>query len=502
MGVIKNMIKNWLEINEANSSQITIDKTTNFESQAFINNIWYRGDSSELDQLYKQLDNELANKHFWSSQPSKSMSIRKIHTGLPAMIIDTIADISTEDLSNIQVDKRQEEWNKMDKEIKLKDLLNDSVKGCLVSGDGAFKISVDTDISKYPIVEFYDGERVDFEYERGRINAIVFKTKKILDKRKYTLKERYTKEGITFELFDSEGQKREIEEFPELSKYKDVENTKKFMMAIPFIIYKSKKFKGRGKSYFDNKLDNFDAFDEVWSQWMLAIRKGQLKEYIPDSLLPRDPETGEVLKRNDFDVSFIMTESDMSENANNKIQTTQGEIPHEALLSTYITALDQCLTGLISPSTLGIDTKKIDNAEAQREKEKTTLYRRNQIVNKLNDIIKELVNLIFKVEDAINNKDIVDTEVVPMFGGYANPSFEAQVETVGKASTTNIMSVEAQVEELWGDTKDDKWKQKEIERIKEEKGIVSMQEPAINQDLDLLEQKQEINNVEDTKESE
>ena len=55
-----------------------------------------------------------------------------------------------------------------------------------------------------------------------------------------------------------------------------------------------------------------------------------------------------------------------------------------------------------------------------------------------------------------------DTEATITFGGYANPSFEAQVETVGKASTSSIMSVEAQVDELWGDTRDKKWKQEEV----------------------------------------
>jgi hypothetical protein len=82
------------------------------------------------------------------------------------MIVDTLADISTDDLSNIEVKKRDTEWKIMDKEIKLKSLLNDSVKSALSSGDGAFKISVDTEISDYPIVEFYDGERVEFEEER------------------------------------------------------------------------------------------------------------------------------------------------------------------------------------------------------------------------------------------------------------------------------------------------------------------------------------------------
>ncbi len=489
MGVIKNMIKNWLEITEPEGMNVKIDKLADFEGQAFINEIWYRGEANELDQLYKQLDDKLGNKHFWSSSPSNITNIRKIHTGLPAMIVDTLADISIDDLSSIGVDdKRKQEWEEMDKEIHLKDLLNDSLKDVLSIGDGAFKISIDTDVSKYPILEFYPGSRVDFEYKRGRITGIIYKTKKIIDKKEYVLKEKYTKEGITFWLEDKNGKIYDVKDFETLKdEYQNVENRNEFIMGVPFIIYKSKKHKGRGKSIFDGKLDNFDSYDEVWSQWMLAVRKGQLKEYIPEALLPKDPKTGMVLRRNDFDVSFIMTENDMSENAQNKIQTTQGEIQHEALLQSYITALDLCLQGLISPSTLGIDVKKLDNAEAQREKEKTTLYRRNQIVNKSTDIIKTVVDLLFKAYDTMYDKGISDTEVKPTFGGYANPSFEAQVETVGKAATSNIMSIDAQVEELWGDTKDEKWKQDEVKRIKEEKGIVSMEEPGINQEIDLIE---------------
>lgn len=491
MGVIKNMIKNWLEIKEPDSISITINKINTFESQAFINNIWYRGEANELDELYKQLDDGMGNKHFWASAPTNGNKIRKIHTGLPAMIIDTLASISTNDLELIKVEGRQEEWNDINKEINLKELMNDALTSVLIEGDGVFKISVDTDVSKYPIVEFYEGSRVDYEVERGRIVAYVFKTKKIINKKKYILKERYSKEGIKFTLEDEDGKEVNIRNFEELNKYQDVENANNFMMAVNFKIYNSKKHKNRGKSIFENKIDAFDSYDEVWSQWMLALRKGQLKEYIPEALLPRDPQTGEILKRNDFDVSFIATETDMSEGAKNQIQTTQGNIQYDALLTTYITALDQCLQGIISPSTLGIDVKKLDNADAQREKEKTTLYKREEIVTVLSQITKTLVDLIFKVKDTMEKKQLTDVNVDPTFGGYANPSFEAQIETVGKASASNIMSIEAQVDELWGDTRSDEWKKEEVKRIKMEKGIIEMDEPAVNEDIIL---EDEINN--------
>ena len=68
------------------------------------------------------------------------------------------------------------------------------------------------------------------------------------------------------------------------------------------------------------------------------------------------------------------------------------------------------------------------------------------------------------------------------FGEYANPSFESQVETLSKARPGSpVMSVEAQVEEMWGDSKDDEWKAEEVSRLKAELGIIEVDdEPELN----------------------
>ena len=196
--------------------------------------------------------------------------------------------------------------------------------------------------------------------------------------------------------------------------------------------------------------------------------------------MPRDPETGYVLNPNEFDNRFIANESDMSENGKNEIKVTQPAIPSSNYLESYITALDACLQGIISPSTLGIDVKKLDNAEAQREKEKTTLYTRNDIIESLQECLPLLINNVLKALDVYNRKSIgADIEVTVDFGEYANPSFEAVVETVSKAKTGGLMSIEASIDELYGDTKDEEWKQKEIARLKEEQGITEIEEPTI-----------------------
>lgn len=86
--------------------------------------------------------------------------------------------------------------------------------------------------------------------------------------------------------------------------------------------------------------------------------------------------------------------------------------------------------------------------------------------------------------DTLNNSTTQEIDVDVTFGEYANPSFESQVETVSKAKQGGIMSVEASVDELYGDTKDDDWKQEEVARLKAEQGISDMEEPALNMESD------------------
>lgn len=95
-----------------------------------------------------------------------------------------------------------------------------------------------------------------------------------------------------------------------------------------------------------------------------------------------------------------------------------------------------------------------------------------------------LVKAVLNADSELNGKGIVDgIEVSVNFGEYANPSFESQVETIGKARQSGVMSIEAGIDELYGDSKGDDWKTEEVKRIKEEQGIVSEEETSSFNDL-------------------
>lgn len=480
---IKNIIRNFLEIEDPQGVTVNITQLGDHEAEVFKNTLWYRGRANELEEFYKNSYDGVGNNHFWGSTPTKGMNIRKIHTGLPKLIVNTLTSVSTNDLNSVELAARQEEWDAIAKENSFKKLISKAIKNMLAKGDCVLKLSYDPKVSKNPIIEVFPADRVEIVYERGRIVEIIFKTKKRINTETYTLCEHYAADSITYTLENKDGKELNTADFPEFVDYQPIINYNSFIPAVVLMLNESEIYPGRGESIFDGKHDNFDSFDEIWSQWMLAVRKGQIKEYVPENLIPKNPNTGAVMSYNELDNNFLVTQSDMREGVQNKIETTQGIIQHEALLSSYCTALDLCLQGVISPSTLGIDVKKLDNAEAQREKEKTTLYMRDKILEMLEPAIIELVEKCLKFKDAVNATSGDIPEITVNFGGYANPSFEAQVDTVGKAAGFSIMSIETQIEELYGDSKTAEWKKEEVARIKAERGIVELPEPAVSDDL-------------------
>lgn len=494
MDNVKNGVRSWLSIQPANIVQINITETLDFKTNAAKNKIWYRGDSNELQQLYTQIPT--ARRTFWGALPTPGMEINKIHTGLPALIVDTLSNITLTSLNDFEFKNKTDEdiWKEIDKENDLKKKIGEALRDVLSVGDGAFKVTFDESVSEYPIIEFYSGDMVDFITRRGRIYEVEFKTLYVYKGKQYVLHEfygyGYIKYSLTYDEkevpLDGIPQTKGLVNvaFSGYAEDKDgsIKTKGGYMLAVPVKIFDSSKWKGRGQSVFDKKTDAFDSFDEAWSQWMDALRAGRSKEYIPDCLIPRNPNTGELLKPNPFDNRYVETSSDMHEGAKNEISLKQPVIPHESYLATYCTALDLCLQGLISPSTLGIDVKKLDNADAQREKEKATLYTRDAIVDALTDDLKKLVSVsVMAYKEFSGDKANESVEVDVSFSEYANPSFESQIETIGKGKTQGIMSIEACVDELYGDTKDEKWKREEVARLKAEQGIAELEEPSVNE---------------------
>lgn len=100
----------------------------------------------------------MGNAKFWAAESTNGINFRKIHTGLPAMIIDMLADIIIDSFNKITIinnDQAQKDWEDIAEDNDFKEIVKQSIIDVFVEHDGAFKISYDTDITKYPIIEFY-----------------------------------------------------------------------------------------------------------------------------------------------------------------------------------------------------------------------------------------------------------------------------------------------------------------------------------------------------------
>lgn len=142
------------------------------------------------------------------------------------------------------------------------------------------------------------------------------------------------------------------------------------------------------------------------------------------------------------------------------------------------------MQGIVSPGTLGIDLKKTDNSESQREKEKATITSCNKIVDVLTEIIPEVVSICMMTYDNMCETTIGEYEASVKFGEYGTPTFDKVVETVVTAKTGGVMSTKQALKQMYGDTWTDEDIDEELQLI-EKDNSASFPEPGINEFDDL-----------------
>lgn len=501
-------MQNFLYINKANIKNIILKEPLAYENDLLINRIWYTADADLIEQIFKKTintDSGVASGRFWSATPSGGLAIRKIHSGLPQTIVNVLSDLIVSDMGNIGIDNvpLKELWDKIEDDSDFKDLIQESLINTLVDGDGAFKIYMDPDLSEYPILEYYSGTECETEWKGNKAKKVTFYTQythKDENQRKeriYTLKEIYEPGFIFYELYDEKDKLVPLDTIPETAElipdgakgdklhcYVSFKYNK--MLAVPCRFWKSNKYKGRGKSIFDAKTELFDRLDEAISAFADYERDNRTKNYIPEDLIPRDPEMGDLLHPNPFNFRYIKLAEGV-DLTSQSIQTSTPDSNYQAHIEAINSALDQCLLGIISPATLGINIAANSSGESQKEKKDITAITRNHITARLEKVIRELVKTILVVATGFANQDF---NVDFVFGEYAALDFETKINTMATARPGEpIMSKEAMIDELWGDSKDEDWKQEEINRLNDEKAASDIEvEPLIPSDFEISEE--------------
>lgn len=467
-------------------------------------NIWYEGDGDELLNFYTNQNTfeynyepfYMRNKknYFWAISSTEA-DIKRTHSGLARSIVDTLVCIMPFPLIRVGKDDliNKNEANEVLKKIMHKNKIKSKYKQkqmplTLVEGWGCWKINWNENRSKYPTVLYYRADSVDFVYRNDEITGIIFKDWYTDGDKRYMLTETRKIVGcnlvIESELFevnktDSEYIVKADLENCGIAALKNVVPRIEIancpiLFAEPSIIYEdSSKNGGPGRSIFAGKIDLLDDLDQCISQDSNSVRRSTVIEYFNTDFLERDAKTGLPKQPKAYDRKYTMyagqRTADGASTSNDPVQVTQPAVNFEQYSNEAISIISRIIHGIMSPATLGIDIAKRDNAEAQREKEKVTIFTRNGMIDSESDILYGLCNQLLCAYELINTGKITNTEydISIRYSEFADDSFENRLKTLSEAYNAETLSDKMYMKKLYGDTLNEEEFQEELEWLKE-----------------------------------
>lgn len=447
--------------------------------------IWYLGDSDELlnyytnDMLYGTWDEPIYNRnkrnYFWAQSVDET-GIKRVHSGIPNAIVTTLTNAIGIPRIMHDDDIRNETLVKIMKNNNFVHLINQrQMPLTMAQGWGAFKVSINRDLSPNPIIQYYHAENVEFAYNSGILCGIIYRDFYRQNNKDYVLYEtRRIKGGdsiIEYELFELD-KNNDIKPVPlsTISSLGGLQNVviPKFnkILGVPSIFFYDPLNEAYGRSLFAGKIDLFDDLDQILSQESQTVRVSTPVEYFPTDMIERTKD-GKVRLPSMFNRQYVQTTGFTNGDGNtvSQIYTTQPDLNFEQYNLEAKSVLSYILNGILSPASLGIDLSKRDNAEAQREKEKVTIMTRNNIIDRQTTIINDLLSLCLALQEYMDtgNITIQDYELNIDFDEFANPSFESQLETLGPAWVSGELSTEKYVDLLWRDSMTKEEKEREVQ---------------------------------------
>lgn len=474
--------------------------------------IWYLGDSDRLKNFFTRanainynmdpLYNENKKSYFWAVS-STEHDIKRTHSGHPRNIVDTLVYIMT--IPNITNDSdKTETVNKnLQKILKVNNfkqqITQQSRPLTLVEGWGAWKINWDKRLSDYPILLYYRADRVDFIYQSNQLRAIIYKDFfQDADGKNYVLYETRrlgdykdpdtgavsTSLYIEKELYEITPADQlipcKLESLPQL---KDIipqiviQNFKHFL-GYPNIFYHDVSEEFYGRSIFTGKTDIFDDLDQCMSQGANAVRRSTVHEYFNTLYLETDPVTGLPIQPDAFDRKYIKysgaTGADGTAAGSTPVQVVQPNINFQQYSDEERSLLMAAISGIMSPATLGIDIAKKDNADAQREKEKVTIFTRNNLLDEEEPVFEHICSDLLVAYELMNLKDgeqlkCTEYQINVQYPEFANDSWEKKLETIQTGWAGGIMSDEMALDLLYGDTISKETKDRELKFLKDQR---------------------------------
>ena len=356
-----------------------------------------------------------------------------------------------------EIDRKLNEW------IEDAELQSKFAEGVYLEsglGDFLYRLSYDPKIGDKPIIDVIEPQNFEVNYSRGQVKSYVIKVCSEEDPT-YELREIYYRNEsgrvcVTYrfvydEKYVDPRDRALVKECA--ARFSDLTDLRDRELPLPDFPIVFKKNANANRLYRGERgipdiqgLDTIeDALTETLSDLIDAIRKGGLKEYIDDSLIPQDQE-GNDLRFDPFNKTIIVTRgSSNPANPKSLYQVTQGEINWEAYVKTMQNLMSVAINKAgLSPTTLGLTGLESINssAESQEAREKTSLRTRELCLKSWAKTLKDLLNKYLQMTDYIRGKEILDyRRVIKIhFEDYISPSVENVTDVLARQVQAGIKS--------------------------------------------------------------
>ena len=516
----KESIKNWLGVTAPAQAlppeSVRIKGSGNESLNEFM--VWYQGDATRLSEYYSMFQGGATAKANYFYAVSRWESNKKTHSGLPKAIVDTLCN--TTGVPSLTIDKPTLELETDEATVKVLEeltqardeilqeiaLFNDlgnilkqeARPKTLVVGGGAFIVSdlrgVDPTLEK-PIIEYVDERDCEIltvgNVFKGIVRRVHFKHD--FSNERFTLHEKRTYNKIENTLWnDTKNNQAPLTDLPETAHLEPVQTlTIDMIPAVP-LRYKNGN-RSYGMSVFDGKVDLFDDLDQTISQIAELVRTGTPITYIDSSFIETTKDgKNKPIQINTYSRKYQTVKASASQEAKREIKTEQPTLNIVPILEVGTFQTIQILTGLLSPSSLGIEVQRNSNAEAMREKEKVTLVTRDDIIDNEKVAVAKLLKLAMRVDDVMNSRKFQDDDIAVDYPEYASPTFEQTVATILPLWMADAISPEQFAKMLHTDTLTEADLQKEIAYLTEKKKSPAMSfDDAFPEDEDGVPQESE-----------
>ena len=409
--------------------------------------VWFQGQESALNDFYKGrtgvTENSQEASYFWYASPEDG-SIRRVHSGLPKLISDTMPTVLFGNGYKVNATVYQEDGESVDelatKEIQevidllsiqqginIKTMLEQSAATESWAGDVAWKIAIDTSLSPYPILMASDPRNYEPIVIKGITVGIKFKDYIEAEstngkKLKYIINEIYTTDSkddtslivYTVEMVKDNGNRVSVplnqvpdENIMSLINQQGVIlsddglsatirfNGLKGMLAWhkPNRVNASDGYNALfGESDHIANFSNYDALDEAGSVIIEEARMNKDIRYIPDEMLMRD-DNGRVQRLNDFVRNYKVVRHNPDQNSKNEMTFSHFTDKTQQHLEKWKVFLGlACANAKISPLTLGL-TNVVSMANSDKtlqERSRVTIEMRKKKLQLWGDFLERV----------------------------------------------------------------------------------------------------------------